>query len=99
MREPDAHGVIDEEYLRHPFLGRPRDGAVPGGQGHVISRKKFQRFMRAMGIEGLAPGPRTSVPKKGHKVYPYLLRGIEITKPNQLGCDITYVPMPSGTSI
>ncbi len=50
----------------------------------MISRKKVQRFMRAMGIEGLAPGPRTSVPKKGHKVYPYLLRGIEITKPNQV---------------
>lgn len=89
--------VIDEEYLRHPFLGSRRMELYLEGQGHVISRKKVQRFMRAMGIEGLAPGPRTSVPKKGHKVYPYLLRGIEITKPNQVwACDITYVPMPSG---
>lgn len=89
--------LIDEEYLRRPFLGSRRMELYLEGLGHVISRKKVQRFMRQMGIEGLAPGPRTSVPKKGHTIYPYLLRGIEITRPNQVwACDITYVPMPSG---
>ena len=89
--------LIDEEYLRHPFLGSRRMELYLEQLGHVISRKKVQRFMRRMGLEGLAPGPRTSVPLKGHKVFPYLLRGIDITRPNQVwACDITYVPMPSG---
>ena len=52
--------------------------------------------LRQMGIEGLAPGPRTSVPAKGHKSYPYLLRDLKITRPNQVwACNITYVPKPS----
>ena len=89
--------LIDEEYLRHPFLGSRRMELYLEQLGYVISRKKVQRFMRRMGIEGLAPGPRTSVSSKGHKVFPYLLRGTEITRPNQVwACDITYVPMPSG---
>ncbi len=66
------------------------------GQGHVISRKKVQRFMRAMGIEGLAPGPRTSVPKKGHKVSEPTARDRDHEAEPSLACDITYVPMPSG---
>lgn len=89
--------LIDEEYMRHPFLGSRRIEVYLEQQGHVISRKKVQRFMRQMGIEGLAPGPRTSVPGKGHKIYPYLLRDLKITRPNQVwACDITYVPMPCG---
>ena len=89
--------LIDEEYLRHPFLGSRRMELYLKQLGYVISRKKVQRLMRRMGLEGLAPGPRTSVPSKGHKVFPYLLRGIDITRPNQVwACDITYVPMPSG---
>jgi putative transposase len=89
--------LIDEEYLRHPFLGSRRMELYLEQVGHVISRKKVQRFMRQMGIEGLAPGPRTSVPAKGHKIYPYLLRDLKITRPNQVwACDITYVPMPCG---
>ena len=89
--------LIDEEYLRHPFLGSRRMELYLEKVGHVISRKKVQRFMRQMGIEGLAPGPRTSVPGKGHKIYPYLLRDMKIVRPNQVwACDITYVPMPCG---
>ena len=89
--------LMDEEYLRHPFLGSRRMEVYLEKQGHVVNRKKIQRLMRQMGIEGLAPGPRTSVPAAGHKIYPYLLRDVKITRPNQAwACDITYVPLPTG---
>ncbi len=89
--------LIDEEYLRHPFLGSRRMVLWLQSQGYVVNRKKVQRLLGKMGLQGIAPGPRTTVRAAGHKVYPYLLRGVEINRPNQVwACDITYVPMPRG---
>lgn len=89
--------LIDEQYLHTPCYGSRRMTAWLQQQGHVINRKRVQRLMQVMGLEGLAPGPRTSRPHPQHKVYPYLLRGVQISHPNQVWCtDITYVPMPVG---
>jgi putative transposase len=66
-------------------------------QGHVINRKRVQRLMRLMGLEAIYPKPRTSMSAARHKIYPYLLRNLEITRPNQVwGADITYVPLAEG---
>lgn len=89
--------LIDEEYLRHPFVGSRRMVLWLAEQKEVVNRKKVQRLLRQMGLQALAPGPRTTVPAVGHQVYPYLLRGVEIVRPNQVwACDITYVPMQRG---
>ena len=88
---------IDEEYLRHPFLGSRRMTIYLRSLGYRVNRKRVQRLMRLMGLEGIAPGPRTSLPRKEHKIYPYLLHGLTITEPLQVWCsDLTYVPMPKG---
>jgi len=66
-------------------------------QGFSVSRKRIQRLMRLMGIESVAPKPNTSRPRREHKVYPYLLRQLSITKPDQVWCsDITYIRMAHG---
>jgi putative transposase len=67
------------------------------GQDHEVNRKRIQRLMRLMGLQGLAPGPSTSRPHPEHKIYPYLLRDVEVTRANQVwAADITYVPMARG---
>lgn len=89
--------LLDEQYLHRPFYGSRRMTVWLRSQGYPINRKRVQRLMRQMGLEGLAPGPRTSRPGPEHKVYPYLLRNREITQPDQVwASDITYVPMPAG---
>lgn len=89
--------LIDEQYLSTPFYGSRRMTVWLQRQGYAINRKRVQRLMRQMGLEGLAPGPRTSRPAPEHRVYPYLLRELAITHPNQVwATDITYVPMPRG---
>jgi putative transposase len=89
--------LIDEQFLQTPFYGSRRLTAVLQRQGHDINRKRVQRLMRLMGLEAIYPKPRTTVPGGGHKVYPYLLRNLEITRPNQVwSADITYVPMRRG---
>jgi putative transposase len=89
--------LIDEEYLRHPFYGSRQMTSWLRGQGHDINRKRVQRLMRLMGLQGLVPGPSTSRPQPEHKVYPYLLREVEVTRANQVwATDITYVPMAQG---
>jgi len=89
--------LIDAQYTRTPFYGSRRMRVVLTELGHAINRKRVQRLMRCMGIEGLAPGPRTSQPHPEHKIYPYLLRNLAIVRPNQVwATDITYVPMRSG---
>lgn len=66
-------------------------------QGYVVNRKRVQRLMRMMGLEGVAPGPHTSRPHPMHTIYPYLLRDLVIDRPNQVWCtDVTYVPLPHG---
>lgn len=88
--------LIDEQYLRTPFYGSRRMTVCLRQQGYVLNRKRVQRLMRRMGLEGLAPGPRTTHPTPEHKIYPYLLRDLEIARPDQVwATDITYgVPSP-----
>jgi putative transposase len=88
---------IDEEYTAHPFYGSRRLTAWLRTQGHEVNRKRLRRLMGVMGLEALYPRPRLSVPGPGHRVYPYLLRGVEVARPDQVwSTDITYVPMASG---
>ena len=89
--------LIDEEYTRRPFYGSRRMVVYLGRQGHVVNRKRVQRLMRRMGLAGMAPGPATSVKRPEHRVYPYLLRGIEVTRANQVwSTDITYIRLARG---
>ncbi len=89
--------LIDQQYLRTPFYGSRRMTVCLQSQGYAINRKRVQRLMRRMGLEGLAPGPRTSQPAPEHKIYPYLLRDLQITRPDQVWTtDITYIPMSAG---
>jgi len=89
--------LIDEEYTRHPFYGSRRMVVFLGREGHTVNRKRVQRLMRGMGLAGMAPGPNTSKGHPEHKIYPYLLRGVAITAPNQVwSTDITYVRLAHG---
>src|SRR6266853_5785477 len=88
---------IDELFTQFPFLGSRRLALMLGEQGLPINRKRMQRLMRQMGIAALGPKPRTTKPAPGHKVYPYLLRGLTIDRPNQVwAADITYLPIGRG---
>ena len=90
--------LLDEIYLRDPCLGTRRLVSVLlRDHGLVVNRKRLQRLRRAMGVEAIYCRPRTSIPDKAHRKYPYLLRDLAITRPDQVWCaDITYVPMPRG---
>ncbi len=89
--------LIDEEYTRHPFYGSRKLRNWLRRQGYKVNRKRVQRLMRRMGLVSIAPKPNTSLAAKAHKVYPYLLRGLEIDHPNQVWCsDITYVRLARG---
>ena len=89
--------LIDEQYLKTPFWGSRNMTTFLCRSGHEVNRKRTQRLMRIMGLEGLCPGPSTSRPAPGHKIYPYLLRHMKVERPNQVWCiDITYIPMPHG---
>jgi putative transposase len=89
--------LIDEEYTRHPFFGTRRMKIYLAGMGFTINRKTVQRLMRLLGLAGMAPGPNTSKKHPAHKIYPYLLRGIDIVRPNQVwSTDITYIRLPTG---
>ena len=93
---PDAEDLqllelIDKEYTKHPFYGSRKIMHYLRSEGHQINRKRVQRLMRRLGLAGMAPGPNTSKPHPEHKIYPYLLRGVDVTKPNQVwSTDITY---------
>ena len=89
--------LIDEEYTRHPFYGSRKMVVYLKVAGHIVNRKRVQGLMRAMGLAGMAPGIRTSRPCSGHKVYPYLLRGVSVVRPNQVwSTDITYIRLARG---
>lgn len=89
--------IIDEEYTRHPFLGARKLRDYLRRKGHEVNRKRVQRLMRIMGIQSVAPKPNTSMPSKKHKIYPYLLGGLDINRSNQVWCaDITYLRMTGG---
>src|SRR6266851_4542120 len=88
---------IDELHLKWPFYGSRRMVFELNQAGHGINRKHVQRLMRVMGIEALVPRPGTSKAAPGHRIYPYLLRGVSITEPNHVwASDITYIPMALG---
>ena len=88
---------LDEQYLRTPFYGSRRMVAVLHREGEAVNRKRVRRLMRLMGLEAIYQKPNTSRRHPEHKVYPYLLRGLVINRPNQVWCaDITYIPMAKG---
>lgn len=88
---------IDELFTAWPFFGSRRMTTVLRSEGHAINRKRVQRLMRKMGIVALGPKPRTTTPAPGHKIYPYLLRGLAVERPNQVwAADITYIPIGRG---
>lgn len=89
--------LIDEEYTRHPFYGSRKMVIFLKTAGHIVNRKRVQGLMRKMGLAGMAPGPNTSRPHPEHKVYPYLLRGVLVTRPGQVwSTDITYIRLARG---
>jgi putative transposase len=88
---------IDELHLEFPFAGSRMLRAMLAAEGSKVGRRHVATLMRRMGIEALYRRPRTTKPEPGHKIYPYLLRGMEITRPNQVwAMDITYIPMARG---
>jgi putative transposase len=91
--------LIDELHLKLPFAGSRQLVSELKTRGYSVNRKRVQRLLRLMGIEAICPKPGTSKSNKHHKVYPYLLNGVAITKPNQVwAADITYIPMSKGFS-
>ena len=89
--------LIDKQYLKTPTWGSRSMMNHLRRQGYKINRKRVQRLMRLMGLQAIYPKRRTSRPHPGHKVYPYLLRNLEIDRPNQVwATDITYIPMARG---
>jgi putative transposase len=90
--------LIDEQYLKNPSWGSRSMRNYLRRQGCKVNRKRVQRLMRIMGIEAIYPKPKTSRPHPGHKVYPYLLRNLNIDRSNQVwAADITYIPMARGS--
>lgn len=88
---------IDEIYTKYPFYGSRQIRNALRREAYKINRKKVQRLMRKMGLESVAPKPNTSKPCRANNIYPYLLRGMDINRPNQVWCtDITYLRMPHG---
>ena len=88
---------IDELHLEFPFAGSRMLRGLLAGEGCNIGRRHVKTLMKRMGIEALYRRPRTTKPEPGHKIYPYLLRGMAITRPNQVwAMDITYIPMARG---
>lgn len=88
---------MDEQYLKTPQFGARSYATWFQRQGIQVGRKKAASMMKTLGIISIAPKPRTSIPGKQHAVYPYLLKGVTINRPNQVwAADITYVPMEKG---
>ena len=89
--------LIDAEYTRHPFYGSRKIKQYLRGLGYTVNRKRVQRLMGILGLAGMAPGPNTSRRHPQHKIYPYLLRGVQVAHPNQIwSADITYIRLPRG---
>ena len=89
--------VIDKQFLETPFYGVRQMTWHLRNDGHLVNEKRIRRLMRLMGLMPIYQKPNTSKPAKGHKIYPYLLRGLRVGRPNQVWCaDITYLPMRRG---
>ena len=88
---------LDAEYTRHPFYGSRKLTRWLREQGEGVNRKRVQRLLRLMGLEAIYPKPRLSQGGRGHRVFPYLLRGVRVARPDQVwSADITYVPLQTG---
>lgn len=89
--------LIDRQYLQTPFYGSRQMTAWLRSQGHLVNRKRIQRLMRLMGLEATVPGPHTSKPHPQHEIYPYLLKGMQLTHSNLVwSTDLSYIPLPTG---
>lgn len=89
--------LIDETYLAYPFFGSRQMALWLGRQGEQVNRKRVQRLMRQMGLEAIYRKRNLSRPQAGHRIYPYLLRQLNVTRPNQVwATDITYLPVQGG---
>lgn len=88
---------LDELHLAHPVYGSRRLTVLLQREGRAVNRKRVARLLHVLGVEAIYPRRRLSQPGEGHRVYPYLLEGLEITGPDQVWCsDVTYVPMAYG---
>jgi len=89
--------VIDEQFMETPWYGSRQMVRHLGRQDYEVGRKRIRRLMRKMGLAAIYQAPRTSDPHPEHRIYPYLLRGVTIDRPNQAWCaDICYIPMHRG---
>jgi len=89
--------LIDEQYLKTPFYGYPKMTEQLRKQGYLVNPKRIARLMNLMGLQAVGPKRRMTKNEPDHKVYPYLLRNVPITRTNQVwSADITYVPMNHG---
>jgi len=88
---------IDEQYMLMPYYGWPRMTAHLRRQGYGINHKRVQRLMQIMGLQGIHPRSKGKNERHNHKIYPYLLKGVDIVRPNQVwSTDITYIPIQNG---
>ena len=88
---------IDEQFLETPFYGSRQMVRWLRRQGYTVGRKRVRRLMRRLGLQAVYQRPKTSNPNPAHKIYPYLLRNLEVTRPNQVWCaDVTYIPLQRG---
>jgi putative transposase len=89
--------MIDKEYTDHPNMGVPSMTSYLRNMGKKCGPKRVRRLMKLMGLEAIYPKPRTSIPNKQHKIYPYLLKDVELMRPNQVwSTDITYIRLKHG---
>ena len=89
--------LLDEQYTRVPFYGSRKMTEWLWTKGYEVNRKRVQRLMALMGIEAVYAKPKLSQPGEGHRIYPYLLRGVEVERVNQVwSTDITYIRMARG---
>jgi len=90
-------GLLDKQYTTTPFYGVPRMHQYIRSLNYEVNIKRIRRLLRLMGLYAIYPKKRTSIPNKEHKIYPYLLKGFKINKPNQVwSTDITYIQMEKG---
>ena len=88
---------IDELFLKYPFYGSRQIARQLRREGVCVGRHRVRRLMRLMGLSAIYQAPRTSDPHPEHRIYPYLLRNLQISRPNQVWCaDITYIPVQRG---
>lgn len=89
--------LLDEQYTKTPFYGSPKMTQWLRRQGYAVNHKRVERLMHTMGLQAICPRPKTSKPMPGHRIYPYLLRGLTVDRPNMVwAADITYIRLQRG---